>query len=247
MRKLEGRNAIVTGCNRGIGKAIFERLASEGANIIACVRNQTKDIKEKMQKMAERNNVQLTIVRMDLSDSESIKRGLTEIISMKLPIHILVNNAGLADFSGVARTKLDMLHHVFQVNYFSTVQIVQSLMLPMMKAKGASIINLASVAGIDGPVGNTSYGASKASLILASKCWSKELAAMKIRVNCIAPGLVDTDMNAAISESISEAAIKHLPLKRVCNPEEVASVAAFLASDDASYITGQTIRIDGGM
>lgn len=247
MRKLEGKNAVTTGCNRGIGKAILERFTSEGANVIACVRNPSDSTKEEMRQVAERNNIQLTIVRMDLSDPESIKSGLKEITSMRLPIHILVNNAGVADFSGLARTKLDSLHHIFQVNYFSAVQITQSLILPMMKAKGAAIINLASVAGIDGPVGNTSYGASKASLILASKCWSKELATMNIRVNCMAPGFVDTDMNAEISESISEETLKSLPLRRLSKPEEVASVAAFLASDDASYITGQTIRIDGGM
>lgn len=247
MRRLEGKNAVITGCNRGIGKAILERFASEGANIIACIRNLTDEIMKEMHNIAKCNNIHLTFIKMDLSDPKSIKTGIKEIISLKLPIHILVNNAGIADFSGLSRTKLDTLHQVFQVNYYSAVQITQSLMLSMMKANGASVINMVSVAGFDGPVGNTSYGASKASLALATKSWSKELATMDIRVNCIAPGFIATDMHASISDVISEETIKHLSKKRMGKPEEVAALAAFLASDDASYITGQTIRIDGGM
>lgn len=247
MRRLEGKTAVITGCNRGIGRAILERFASEGANIIACMRTLKDEIIDELQETTGNHHVNIEFVKMDLSDEDSIKAGIRQIIYLKRPIDILVNNAGVADFSGLARTKLDSLRHVFQVNYFSAVQITQSLILPLMKAKGASVVNMVSVAGIDGTVGNTLYGASKASLILATKCWSKELATMNIRVNCIAPGFVATDMNSTISNTISEETVESLSIKRLCSPEEVAALAVFLASEDSSYITGQTIRVDGGM
>lgn len=247
MRRLEGKTAVITGCNRGIGRAILERFAFEGANIIACTRTLTDELTDDLQHIAQFNNIHLSLIKMDVSDPKSIKSGIREIISLKNPIHILVNNAGVADFSGLAKTNLDKLHHVFQVNYYSAVQITQSLILSMIKAKGASVINMASVAGIDGPIGNTSYGASKAALITATKSWSKELASIYIRANCIVPGFVDTAMNTTIYDVISEDSLKLRSIKRLCKPEEVAALAAFLASDDASYITGQTIRIDGGM
>lgn len=247
MNRLKGKTAVITGCNRGIGKAILERLAEEGANIIALTRNLSEDNLNLFDSIASENGVSIKAIQIDLNDEISIKEAMKEISALKIPIDILVNNAGIADFSGILRIGLETAHRIFQINYFSVLQIIQALTKCLMKANGASIINIASVAGMDGSVGNSAYGASKAAVILATKCWSKELAQLKIRVNAVAPGFIDTDMNSAISDNIINQSIPNLALRRMGEAKEVASAVAFLASDDASYITGQTIRIDGGL
>lgn len=247
MRRLEGKTAVITGCNRGIGKAILERLASEGANIIACTRTITEDLKQEYASISNTNNVDIHPIILDMSSEESVRSVAKEISALKKPIHILVNNAGIASFNGLIRTNMVDLKNLFQVNYFSVVLFSQLLLMHLIRAKGASIINIASVAALDAPVGNVSYGASKAALITMSKSISKELASSRIRVNCIAPGYIDTDMNNSISSSFQSLVNQNITLKRLGLTDEVASTVLFLASDDASYITGQTIRVDGGL
>lgn len=247
MRRLEGKTAVITGCNRGIGKAILERLASEGTDIIACTRTITEDLKQEYASISNTNNVDIHPIILDMSSEESVRSAAKEISTLKKPIHTLVNNAGIASFNGLTRTNMVDLKNLFQVNYFSVVLFSQLLLMPLIKAKGASIINIASVAALDAPVGNVSYGASKAALITMSKSISKELASSGIRVNCIAPGYIDTDMNNSISSSFQSSVNQNITLKRLGLTDEVANTVLFLASDEASYITGQTIRVDGGL
>lgn len=247
MNRLKGKTAVITGCNRGIGKAILERLASEGANIIACTRTITEDLKQEYASICNTNNVTIHPIILDMSKEESVKNASKEILALKKPIDILVNNAGIASFNGLLRTNMSEMKDIFLVNYFSVVLFTQQLLMPLVRAKGASIVNIASVAALDAPVGNVSYGASKAALITMSKSISKELASSKIRVNCIAPGYIDTDMNNSISSSFQSSVNQNITLKRLGLTDEVANTVLFLASDDASYITGQTIRVDGGL
>lgn len=246
MRRLEGKTALITGCNRGIGKAILELFASEGANIIACTRTQSNDFQAFCKNLENRFKISIYHYFFDLSDEDSIKSSFSLISKEQKKFHILVNNAGIAIFPGLMKVTSEDLHNVFRVNYFAPVLMVKYALLPLMKSGNGIILNIASVAGLDPQPGNVAYGASKAALINFSKTISQELAQAKIRVNCIAPGLIDTDMNINIvSENAKD--INNITLKRLGMADEVAKTALFLCSEDASYITGQVIRVDGGM
>lgn len=247
MRKLDGKTALITGCNRGIGKAVMEKFMAEGANIIACTRQMTLELEAYYRQKESECNIKIYPLCFDLADEDSIKVAMKELYAWKLPIDILVNNAGIASFSGLIHLKLNDVKNIFQVNYFSSLLLIQYTMKLMLRSKGASIINMASVAGIDGTAGNCAYGASKAATILMTKSLSGELAVSRIRVNAIAPGYIETDMQAGIPQNISGAALNKAAVKRMGTPEEIANVALFLASDDSSYVTGQVIRVDGGL
>lgn len=247
MRRLEGKTAVITGCNRGIGKAILEKFASEGANVIACTRNVSEYLVSVYREIESEHGVQITPIEMDLSDTESINMGIKAIYALKKTIDILVNNAGIASFDGIMKLNHSKLLEIFQINYFSNVQLIQGLIMLLMRSKSASIINMSSIAGFDGTVGNTAYGASKASVALMTKCVSKELSKLKIRINAIAPGYIDTDMQKEITATVKDCIVNNIAQKRWGSSSEVAELAVFLASEESSYINGQTIRIDGGI
>lgn len=247
MKRLEGKTALITGCNRGIGRSIMERFMEEGANIIACTRSMSPDLEAYYEESRAKYSIDIYPVTMDLSNEESVNKAVKDVFAMKLSVHVLVNNAGVACFDGLMRLSSEKMKEVFQINYFSPMMLIKSLIMVMMKAKGASIINLASVAGMDGTAGNCSYGASKASMILATKTLSKELSKAQIRVNAIAPNIVATDMSKDISDHLLNQQIQASSIQRSATPEEVANVALFLASDESSFLTGQTIRVDGGL
>lgn len=247
MRKLEGRIALITGCNRGIGKAIMEKFMEEGAGIVACTRQMTPELKEYYQQKEKQYNIKIRPLLLDLVDEDSIKLAMKELYSWKLRVDILVNNAGIASFMGLTRLKLSEIKKIFQVNYFSSVLVIQYVIKLMLRSGSASVINMASVAGIDGEAGNCAYGASKAAIVLMTKSLSKELSSSRIRVNAIAPGYIETDMQANIPCEFSCDVLNNAAIRRMGTPEEVANVALFLASDDSSYITGQVIRVDGGL
>lgn len=247
MKRLEGKNALITGCNRGIGHAIMELFMKEGANIIACTRSMTPELEEYYENARVNFGIQIYPIMIDLADEESLINAFKQIYALKIPLHILVNNAGVACFDGLMKLSMDSLKKVFQVNYFSPIMLIKNLMMLMMKAKGSSVVNLVSVAGMDGTVGNCSYGASKAAMILATRTLSKELAKANIRVNAIAPNVVETDMSAKIDENSVYNQISSAAFQRVAKPEEIANMALFLASDESSFVTGQTIRVDGGL
>lgn len=243
MGRLTGKTALITGCNRGIGKAILQSYIKEGASVIACTRNVTDELK------SEYGTIGGTIipVKLDLTDEESIKSGMKSVLDLKMPIDILINNAGIARFKPFMMTKMEDYKQMMQVNLYGPALITQYVLKNMVKQKNGSIINLSSISGLDANAGNAAYGASKAAVASLTRTLSKELAKTNIRVNAIAPGYVATDMNSQISEDYLKTMTEHISFGRLANVDEIAKLAVFLGSDDSSYITGQVIRIDGGM
>ena len=247
MGRLTGKTALITGCNRGIGRGILEAFVKEGASVIACTRSVDEALTETYQQLAAQHGVQIYPVCMDLSDPESIKLGMKVVAELKVPIDILVNNAGIAKFRPFVMSKVDDFKEMMQVNLYAPVQISQNVVKNMLKQRKGSIINFCSVSGLDSNSGNAAYGASKAAIASLTRTMAKELAKVNIRVNAVAPGFVDTDMNKQIAADYMESILPQIALERVADVSEVANTVLFLASDESSYITGQVIRIDGGM
>lgn len=242
-----GKNVIVTGARTGIGRAIVEKMAEQGMNVWACAHRKDEIFEQDMEQLATNYHVWIKPVYFDLENENDVKRGIKDIINEKLPINILINNAGMPYGALLQMTSIKEMKRVFEVNYFSQVLIMQIVARVMMKQKSGNIINMASVVGIDGDIGYTAYGASKAALIFATKVASKELAAFGIRVNAVAPGLIETSMGKAMDESYQLKMIEGASLKRIGSPKEVANTVFFLASEEASFMTGQVLRIDGGL
>lgn len=246
MRKLSGKTAIITGSNRGIGKEILLQFAKEGADIWACARKESEDFLELIEKTASVNQVTIKPVYFDLLDENQTKKGIQSIIKEKKPIDILVNNAGIAHGATFQMTSMDKLREVFEINYFSQIQIMQLISRYMMKQKRGSIINIASVGGIEANPGYLAYGSSKAALIWATKCLSKEVGTYGIRVNAVAPGLTETNMGHYKSQQEIEKVLNRTSLNRMGKPSEIAEAVVYLASEQASFITGQVLCVDGG-
>lgn len=224
MGGLKGKTALITGCNRGIGRAIMQELVAGGANIIACTRKQTAEQDAFYRQCQSEYGIQIYPIYFDLSDEDAIRIALKEIYSLKIVIDILVNNAGILNTDGLLRLKMEDAHRVMQVNYFAPLQITQGIVKLMLRSKSASIINVASIAALKPTVGNTVYGASKAALISMTTCWAKELASAKIRVNAVAPGYLDTDMSTSVDSKVMGQLVNDTSLKRLGTVEEVAKV-----------------------
>lgn len=247
MRKLEGKTAVITGCNRGIGKAILEKFAENGANIIASTRNISEELLDGYKKLEDCYHVKIYPIEMDLSDEESIRVGLKSIVGLKIPIDILVNNAAVAAGGLMLMTSIKSVKDVFQVNYFAQVMITQQIVKLMLRQKHGSVIFMSSVLGLDSRGGATAYGASKAAISMLTKSLAKEVGPYNIRVNALAPNLVETNMAHQMEQKSFNDMIQSSALTRIAQPEEIANAALFLASDESSIITGQTIRVDGGL
>ena len=247
MGKLQGKTAIITGCNRGIGKATVEVFASEGANIICAIHKENPEFKEFTDSLESKYSVTIEHRYFDLSDEESIKALAKGLAQEKRVIDILVNNAGIPAGGILLMTSIQKIKEVFQVNYFSQVLLTQLIAKMMMKQKKGSIINMSSVTALDNQGGWTAYGGSKAAMISFTRTIARELATFNIRVNAVAPGLIDTQMGGEMDERFQPEMLSRADLGRKGRPEEVANLIAFLASDESSYMTGQIIRIDGGM
>jgi 3-oxoacyl-[acyl-carrier protein] reductase len=244
---LQNKTAIITGSNRGIGKAVLEAFAENGADIFACVRKESDEFSNVTARLSEKTGVSITPVYFDLAESEQVKSGIKSILSSKKQIDILVNNAGVASGSFFQMTSLKDLKQVFEINFFSQVLFTQGISRYMTRFKTGSIINIASTAGLIGDAGMTSYGSSKAALMFATKTMATELGEMNIRVNAIAPSITKTDMFDQMEEKARNKLIETSALKRPAEAVEVANVALFLASDLSSYVTGQVLRVDGGL
>ena len=244
---LEQKTAVITGCNRGIGKATLETFAENGADIFACVRKESDEFTDVMTKLTAKTGISITPVYFDFSESEQVKAGIKTIISFKKQIDILVNNAGVASGSLFQMTSLQDLKQLFEINFFSQLLFTQGISRYMSRFKTGSIINIGSTAGFIGNAGMTSYGSSKAALMFSTKTMATELGVMNIRVNAIAPSITKTDMFDQMEEKARKKLIESSALKRPAEAIEVANVALFLASGLSSFITGQVLRVDGGL
>lgn len=246
--ELQGKNAIISGCARGIGRRILERFAEHGANIWACTRKSDEAFNAELVALAERCGVTITPVAFDLRNQDEMKAAVTTILASKRRVDVLVNNAGVTYNALFQMTSQEKMREVFEVNYFSQMLFTQYVVKMMVRTKGGSIVNISSTAALDGNAGRSAYGASKAALLCSTKAMAEELAAFNIRANAIAPGITQTDM---VGESMSDDAIQktisQTALKRMGAPSEIAEAAVFLASDLSSYITGQVLRVDGGL
>jgi len=245
---LKGKAAVVTGCNRGIGKAILEVFARNGANIWACVRRSDDRFADYVTKLESETGVTISPVYFDLADGEQMRAGVKTIMSAKQPVDVLVNNAGIIYTSLFQMTPVDKMKEVFEINFFSQMVLTQYITRIMTRQKSGSIINLSSSAAIEGNEGRTAYAASKAAMICSTKVMARELGEYNIRVNAIAPGLTNTDMMIeSTPEDALESTLQRTCMKRVGKPEEIANAVLFLASYLSSFMTGQVLCVDGGM
>lgn len=232
---LAGKTAVVSGASRGIGAAICRAFLREGASVYGVSRSEASFEGD------------FHWIQSDIGDGESIEGLLAKLSDAKVSIDILVNNAGITRDGLVFRMKDEAWEDVLRVNLTSAFKICRGIARQMAKARAGSIINISSVVGISGNGGQCNYAASKAGLIGFSKSLAKEVASRGVRVNVIAPGFVETSMTDALNNSVRDKISESIPLGRIAAPEEVAEAVLFLASDRASYISGQVLAVDGGM
>lgn len=243
--RLKDRVAIVTGSTRGIGEAIAKKFAREGARVTVCGRNEERARKVAM--AIEQNGGEALAIVADVSQWEDAQRLVNATLEKWGKIDILVNNAGVTRDNLLLRMGEEDWDTVLNINLKGTYNCTRAVIRSMMKQRFGRIINITSVVGIMGNAGQANYAASKAGIIGFTRSVARELASRQITCNAIAPGFIETDMTAALDDKVKEALFAQIPLGRFGSPFDVAHVAVFLASDEASYITGQVIRVDGGM
>lgn len=246
MGVLEGKTAIVTGGSRGIGRAIAELFAREGANVVITRITESPSTQEIIANLRT-YGVQAEAKVFDVADFERAHEAVREIQKNYGTIDILVNNAGITRDDLLMRMSEKAWDEVIAVNLKSAFNLIHAITPIMMRQRAGSIVNMTSVVGINGNAGQANYAAAKGGIIALTKSVAKELGGRGIRANAIAPGFVDTDMTQAIPEEARKEWIKSIPLRRCGTPEDIAQAALFLASDAASYITGQILSVCGGM
>ena len=243
MGMLDGKVAIVTGGARGIGRAIGDRFLNEGA--IVCLFDIMEDELKKVKEGCKSNN--LRVFTVDISDTTSVGSAVNETMSEFGRVDILVNNAGINRDNLLMRMTDEEWDRVIEVNLKGTYNCIKAVIRPMLKARWGRIINITSVIGMIGNAGQANYSASKAGIIGLTKSAAKELASRGITVNCIAPGFIETPMTDVLPDDVKDTYMKQIPMGKFGKPDDVSGVCAFLSGDDASYITGQVIVVDGGM
>ena len=243
---LENKVALVTGAGRGIGRAIAIALAKEGAEVVVNYNGSEERAKEVKQTIEE-NGGKASIYKCNVSDFEACEAMIKDIVKEHGRLDILINNAGITKDGLIMKMKEEDFDSVLNVNLKGTFNTIRHSARQMLRQKSGKIINISSVSGILGNAGQANYAASKAGVIGLTKTMARELGSRGITVNAIAPGFVDTEMTGVLSEEIRENACRQIILGRFGKPEDIANVAVFLASDEADYITGQVISVDGGM
>ena len=243
---LEGKTAIVTGGARGIGRAISVKLAKEGANVVICdlVIN---EVAEETVKLIEAEGVKAAAIPANVTVPEDCDSLFKQAVEMFGKVDILVNNAGVTRDNLIMKMKEEEFDLVIATNLKGTYNMMKSAARPMMKARYGRIVNISSVVGVYGNAGQVNYSASKAGVIGMTKSLAKELGSRGITVNAVAPGFIETDMTKVLPENIKAEMVKNIALGRPGQPEDVAKVVAFLASDEAAYVTGQVVEVAGGM
>ena len=243
---LSGKVAIVTGGSRGIGRAIVMDLAAKGTDV-AFNYLKSKDASEQVKKEVEAIGRRALVFQSDVKSLESMKKIIEEVKNKFGRLDIIVNNAGIIKDKALMLMEEQDWEDVISTNLSGAFNLVRAAIVTLMKQKGGNIINITSVAGVTGTPRQVNYSASKAGLIGLTKSLAKEVGPYNIRVNAIAPGYIDTDMLGGLKEDSKNDMVQRIPLNRFGSSEEVAKVASFLVSDDARYITGQVILVDGGL
>lgn len=240
--ELSNKNVFVTGSTRGIGLAIAHKFASLGANIVL---NGRSAISDELLAQFSDYGVKVIGISGDVSDNADAKRMVEEAIEALGSVDILINNAGITKDGMALRMSEEDFESVLKINLTGTFNMTQAVLKPMTKARAGAIINLSSVVGLTGNAGQANYAASKAGVIGFSKSIAREVAARNVRINVIAPGFIESDMTAVLSDKIKDEMMAQIPMKRFGQTEEVAEVAVFLAKQE--YLTGQVLAIDGGL
>ena len=247
MYDLKGKTALVTGASRGIGRAIAVALARGGANVALNYAGNEAAAQEALRLVVEAGAPKAKLWRFDVADPAACAKAVEEIVAELGGIHVLVNNAGIAIDQLVMRLKDDDWNRTLQVNLTGNFNLIRAVTRPMMKAKGGAIVNLTSVVGEMGNAGQAADAAAQAGQIGLTKSVARELASRNIRVNAVAPGYIETDMTAGLADAAKAKLQEMIPLARLGTAEDVANAVAFLASDQASYVTGEVVRVNGGM
>ena len=243
---LEGKIAVVTGASRGIGRAIAIRLAGEGATVVINY-NGSKEKAEEVKQEIEGAGGKAAVCQCNVADFDQFQAFIQKVIDEFGRIDILVNNAGITRDGLLMKMSEEDFDQVIETNLKGAFHTIRFASRQMLRQKSGRIINLSSVVGVTGNAGQSNYAASKAGVIGLTKSAARELASRGITVNAIAPGFIETDMTSVLSEKVKEGAAAGIPLGAFGKPEDVAAAAAFLASDEAGYITGQVLHVDGGM
>lgn len=244
---LKGKFALITGSNRGLGKAFMEELACSGVNIWAHARKETPEFLQLLDNLRNTFGIEVNPVYFDMTDEESMKAAIKQIHSSKRPVDILVNNAGIASVSMFGQTPIAKIKEVFDVNLFGQMALTQLVLRLMTRQRSGSIINISSVTALIMSEGQISYATSKSALITWTRNLAAEYGRYGIRVNSLSLGLMNTDMKAGLNEDEINYFKERTVLQRIGEPDDAAKVVKFLASDDSSFITGQNIRVDGGL
>jgi len=242
---LNNKIALITGASKGIGKAIAELFAANGARVILTGRD-INALQQLAINLPSHPEGHLTF-HMDVTNIISIKDVFDSLMADKIYIDILVNNAGIMKDATLQMVKPEIISEIYNTNVIGTINPTQMALKSFIRKRGGSIINLSSIIGTNGNLGQTIYGSSKSAIIGFTKSLSKELAPLNIRVNAIAPGFIDTDMTKNMDPKFYEKNLNSIGMKRLGKPDDVAKVALFLASNLSSYVTGQIIGVDGGM